>query len=117
MPIYEYECARCGHIMEAIQKISEAALTKCPACHKRGLQKRLTAAAFHLKGSGWYATDFKDKPKGGKGSEKDKDKATDTPAAKELAKSDTTATETKKPEPAKKSETAATKKPASSDGC
>ena len=63
MPIYEYECARCGHIMEAIQKISDAALTQCPACRKKGLRKRLTAAAFHLKGAGWYATDFKDKSK------------------------------------------------------
>jgi len=107
MPIYEYECAKCGHIMEAIQKISEAALTKCPVCHKRGLRKQLTAAAFHLKGTGWYATDFKDKAKVKKD---DKDKAADTPAAKEPAKSDAPATaETKKAEPAKKSETAATK--------
>jgi putative FmdB family regulatory protein len=106
MPIYEYECAKCGHIMEAIQKISDAALTKCPACHKRSLRKRVTAAAFHLKGTGWYATDFKDKAKVKKD---DKDKATDTPATKESAKSDTPATETKKSEPSKKSETAATK--------
>ena len=107
MPIYEYECAKCGHIMETIQKISDAALTQCPACRKKGLRKRLTAAAFHLKGAGWYATDFKDKSKVKKD---DKDKAADTPAAKEPATSDTPETaETKKTEPAKKPEPAATK--------
>lgn len=104
MPIYEYECARCGHIMETIQKISDAALTECPACHKHGLRKRLTAAAFHLKGTGWYVTDFKDKPKGGK----DRDKKADAPAAGETAKSDTPSAATEKTAPAKKPEPAAT---------
>ena len=107
MPIYEYECARCGHIMEAIQKVTEAALTECPACHKQGLRKQITAAAFHLKGSGWYATDFKDKSRVKKD---DKDKAADTPAAKEPVKSDTPAiTETKNTAQAKKPEPAGTK--------
>ena len=63
MPIYEYECGKCGHILEAIQKFSDAPLTECPACHEQRLHKRISAAAFHLKGSGWDATDFKDKPK------------------------------------------------------
>lgn len=63
MPIYEYECGNCGHTLEVIQKFSDAPLTECPACHKQQLQKRVSAAAFHLKGSGWYVTDFREKPK------------------------------------------------------
>ncbi len=63
MPIYEYECSACGHQMEAIQKFSDAPLTECPACAKATLRKRISAPAFHLKGTGWYVTDFKDKPK------------------------------------------------------
>jgi len=59
MPIYEYRCAVCGHQDEHLQKVSDAPLTVCPACGKRKYQKQLSAAGFHLKGTGWYATDFK----------------------------------------------------------
>jgi putative FmdB family regulatory protein len=59
MPIYEYRCEACGHQEDHLQKISEPALTKCPACGKKKYRKQLTAAGFQLKGSGWYATDFK----------------------------------------------------------
>lgn len=59
MPIYEYECLSCGHRMEAIQKISDDPLTDCPACSKPDLKKLISAAAFRLKGGGWYETDFK----------------------------------------------------------
>jgi len=59
MPIYEYRCAECGHDMEKLQKISDAALTDCPACGKPALQKLVSAAGFRLKGGGWYETDFK----------------------------------------------------------
>jgi putative FmdB family regulatory protein len=59
MPIYEYRCSACGHELEALQKLSEAPLLKCPACAKDTLTKLLSAAGFQLKGSGWYATDFK----------------------------------------------------------
>jgi putative FmdB family regulatory protein len=59
MPIYEYRCAACGQEHEALQKVSEPPLTDCPACGKPQLQKQLSAAGFQLKGSGWYATDFK----------------------------------------------------------
>ena len=59
MPIYSYKCDACGHAMDALQKMSDAALTDCPACGKPALSKQLTAAGFQLKGSGWYATDFK----------------------------------------------------------
>ena len=59
MPIYGYRCAECGEEHEALQKVSEPPLTICPACGKPALQKQLSAAGFQLKGSGWYATDFK----------------------------------------------------------
>jgi putative FmdB family regulatory protein len=59
MPIYEYVCSRCGHKLEALQKLSEAALTTCPACRAESLVKQVSAAGFQLKGSGWYATDFR----------------------------------------------------------
>ena len=59
MPIYEYRCGACGQEHEVLQKVSEPPLVKCPACGKRKLQKLLSAAGFQLKGSGWYATDFK----------------------------------------------------------
>lgn len=59
MPIYEYRCSSCGHELEALQKISEPALRTCPACQKDDLAKLVSAAGFQLKGSGWYATDFR----------------------------------------------------------
>lgn len=59
MPIYEYECATCGDIHEALQKISDPPLTDCTRCGASTLTKRVTAAAFRLAGSGWYETDFK----------------------------------------------------------
>ena len=59
MPIYEYRCNVCGHQEEHLQKVSEAPLTVCPACGKPEYRKQLSAAGFQLKGTGWYATDFK----------------------------------------------------------
>ena len=59
MPIYEYRCASCGFQREYLQKMSDAPLTDCPECGKATLGKMVTAAGFHLKGSGWYVTDFK----------------------------------------------------------
>src|SRR5438128_9863986 len=59
MPIYEYRCAACKHKLEALQKLSDAPLRTCPKCGKNDLTKLMSAAGFHLKGSGWYATDFK----------------------------------------------------------
>jgi putative FmdB family regulatory protein len=57
MPIYEYQCAACGQVVERWQKISDAPLTECPACGG-GLHKLISSCAFHLKGSGWYVTDY-----------------------------------------------------------
>jgi len=59
MPIYAYKCDACGHAKDVLQKMSDAPLTVCPACGAAAFTKQLTAAGFQLKGSGWYATDFK----------------------------------------------------------
>tara|TARA_R110002124_G_scaffold74771_2_gene200701 strand:- start:5640 stop:5954 length:315 start_codon:yes stop_codon:yes gene_type:complete len=59
MPIYEYQCEACHEQLEALQKISDAPLLECPRCGKPALKKKISAAAFRLKGSGWYETDFK----------------------------------------------------------
>ena len=59
MPIYEYQCTKCEHKLEALQKMSEKPLRDCPACGKSGLNKLISAASFRLKGGGWYETDFK----------------------------------------------------------
>jgi putative FmdB family regulatory protein len=59
MPIYAYRCGGCGHTKDVLQKLSDAPLTTCPACGAPSFSKQLTAAGFQLKGSGWYATDFK----------------------------------------------------------
>ncbi len=59
MPIYAYKCADCGFEQDVMQKMSDAPLTECPQCGKSSYAKQLTAAGFQLKGSGYYATDFK----------------------------------------------------------
>jgi len=59
MPIYEYACDDCGHQLEKLQKMSDAALTDCPACEKPSLKKMVSAAGFRLSGGGWYESDFK----------------------------------------------------------
>ena len=59
MPIYEYECQACGFRHEALQKMSDSPLTDCPQCKQSQLKKLVSAAAFRLKGGGWYETDFK----------------------------------------------------------
>ncbi|HEX5804841.1 MAG TPA: FmdB family zinc ribbon protein [Macromonas sp.] len=59
MPIYAYKCESCGHAKDVLQKIADAPLTDCPACGAAAFKKQLTAAGFQLKGSGWYATDFR----------------------------------------------------------
>jgi len=59
MPIYEYRCTDCGHQDEFLQKVSEPPMTVCPTCGRKSLTKLLSVAGFQLKGSGWYATDFK----------------------------------------------------------
>lgn len=74
MPIYAYKCSACGFAQDEMQKISDAPLTVCPSCAAAHYTKQLSAAGFALKGSGWYATDFKG------GGSKPADKPTDKPA-------------------------------------
>src|SRR5687768_11310403 len=73
MPIYAYKCSSCGHAKDVLQKLSDAPLTACPACGAATFSKQVTAAGFQLKGSGWYATDFR--------SHGTKPPASDTPAS------------------------------------
>ena len=63
MPIYEYVCDQCGHYLEALQKLSDEPLVFCPECGDAALRKQVSAAAFRLKGTGWYETDFKNSDK------------------------------------------------------
>jgi len=84
MPFYEYQCNNCGHALEAMQKVSDPPLKKCPDCGKPQLQKLMSAPVFRLKGGGWYETDFKsdqdnkrnlaDRPEDSPKEEKPKDK-------------------------------------------
>jgi len=60
MPIYEYECTECGHCEEVLQRFSDAPLTECPNCHGK-MKKLMSMNSFHLKGSGWYVTDYASK--------------------------------------------------------
>jgi putative FmdB family regulatory protein len=86
MPIYEYRCSSCGSKHEALQKLSDAPLSVCPSCQKSTLTKLVSAAGFQLKGSGWYATDFKNGSKPAK---------TDSKPATADTKSDGAAAESK----------------------
>jgi putative FmdB family regulatory protein len=83
MPIYEYRCAVCGHQQEFLQKVSDAPMAICTKCGKPSFSKMVTAAGFQLKGSGWYATDFRNsgsKP-AAKATEDSKGDAKPAPAA------------------------------------
>ena len=84
MPIYEYQCRSCQHELEALQRMSDDALIHCPECNEAALKKKMSAAAFQLKGSGWYETDFKNsgaKPKKAQADSKAPSKADTSKAA------------------------------------
>ena len=91
MPIYEYECQSCGHVLDALQKISDDPLKHCPDCGEPALKKLLSAPRFRLKGSGWYETDFKDKNRRNIASSDSKGGGKDKP--KDGGKSDSKKTE------------------------
>ena len=80
MPIYGYRCSNCGHADDHMQKLSDAPLTTCPSCQQASYEKQLSAAGFQLKGSGWYATDFKSSSKPASKEAKDESAST-APAA------------------------------------
>jgi putative FmdB family regulatory protein len=124
MPIYEYRCSNCGHHLEALQKMSESPLRKCPECGKSQLKRLVSASQFRLKGSGWYETDFKDKGETKRNlveraeSEPANDKPADTAAKDEAgkavaaAKTDDAAKKPAKPKPATAKPARAPRKPA-----
>ena len=92
MPIYEYECGACGATHEFIQKFSEGAKRKCPSCGKLRLKKKVSAAAFHLKGGGWYVTDFRD---GGKKKSSDSDASSESSTSESKSSGDSGSTDSK----------------------
>ena len=107
MPIYAYRCAACGHAKDVLQKLSDPPLTVCPSCGASSFAKQVTAAGFQLKGSGWYATDFKGngakKPDSGDGTKADAPKT-------DAAKTDAGKTDTGKADTAKAGESGAPSK-------
>ena len=103
MPIYEYRCRECGHQKEFLQRMSDAPLTDCPECGKPSFIKLLNAAGFQLKGTGWYATDFKNsgaKPAAKQDKSQSKQDKSDTKQDKPEIKQDKP--ETKQDKPAEK---------------
>ena len=106
MPIYAYRCSNCGHAQDVLQRMADPVLSVCPVCGQSSYVKQVTAAGFQLKGSGWYATDFRgdkktgkpveagdadngDPKDGDKGAEKGAEKGGDTPASGAEAKGET----------------------------
>lgn len=82
MPIYEYQCTHCGRTLEVMQKITDEPLETCPSC-KGKLRRLISLTSFQLKGSGWYATDYKDNGKKGK-----KEKRAEKPSEKKETQAD-----------------------------
>ena len=104
MPFYEYECTKCNHQTEVFQKISDPPITRCELCNGK-MKKLISQNTFHLKGSGWYVTDYASKTGGndGKTGAGDSDTSKNEPdkeakgTAEEPKKKETTSSETKKP--------------------
>jgi putative FmdB family regulatory protein len=91
MPFYEYQCKSCGHELEAMQKVSDPPLKKCPDCGKSQLQRLMSAPVFRLKGGGWYETDFK----GDKDSQRNLADRPEVDAPKDTKEADSTAKDDK----------------------
>ena len=109
MPIYAYKCESCGFAKDVLQKMSDPLLTDCPTCGASAFKKQVTAAGFQLKGSGWYATDFK----GGAAATS----ATATSAVSTSASSESAAASSESAKPSESSPTKAPAAPAASGGC
>ena len=99
MPIYEYECSKCSHYLEALQKIGDKPLRECPECGKHSLKRLVSAPMFRLAGSGWYETDFKSD----KESKRSLAKKEEAPAADSKSESKGEASSQAKKEPATES--------------
>lgn len=95
MPIYEYQCAHCQHLFDVMQKMSDDPVKNCPNCSKDTVVRLVSAAGFQLKGTGWYATDFKDKGKPKPESTKTEQKSVDSKTTEATA---TTSASAKKDE-------------------
>ena len=106
MPIYEYKCQSCGHELEKLQRMNDERLKECPDCGKAELHRLVSAAAFRLKGAGWYETDFK---KGDKKNLHDSGGSTST-SSKKSASDSTKPADTKKVDTKKADSTAKTSK-------
>jgi putative FmdB family regulatory protein len=115
MPIYEYRCGSCSHELDALQKINDSPLRKCPECGKLTLRRLISAPVFRLKGGGWYETDFKgdgDKKRNlVETSESSNNESSDSSKSADSAKSDASA----KPEGAAKETKKPAEKPAASE--
>jgi putative FmdB family regulatory protein len=103
MPIYEYRCGSCSHELDALQKISDSPLRKCPECGKLTLRRLISAPVFRLKGGGWYETDFKggDQKRNlvetSSSESSESSKSADSAKSDTAAKADTATKETSKP--------------------
>ena len=91
MPIYEYQCDDCNHVLDALQKVNDKPLVDCPECGKNTLRRLISAPNFRLKGEGWYETDFKKENRKNVADQKD-----EKPEKKESSKSDNDSDKTKK---------------------
>lgn len=98
MPIYEYQCADCHHQFDVLQKISDASPEQCPECSKGHIIRLVSAAGFQLKGSGWYATDFKNKGKPEAASTSEKPSTDAKPSVTKTTDASTTSSVSKKGE-------------------
>jgi putative FmdB family regulatory protein len=108
MPIYEYQCEKCGHHLEALQKLSDKPLRECPECGRHRLKRLMSAPRFRLAGSGWYETDFKSDQESKRNlldqGEKEAPKAEEKGESKTESKAETKAGSTTEAKPAGKAE-------------
>ena len=113
MPIYEYRCESCDHRLEKLQKMSEGDLVDCPECERPALKRLISAAAFRLKGTGWYETDFKKDNKRNLAEDSSKDSGGSSKSSSGDASKKAAATSTDSS--AKKTESKPATKPASKE--
>jgi putative FmdB family regulatory protein len=102
MPFYEYQCAACGHHHEELQRVSDRALRKCPACGRPALKRLVSAPVFRLKGGGWYETDFKSEQEGKRNLAGEKEPATADGPPAEKPKEEKAEAKPAEPRPAEK---------------
>jgi putative FmdB family regulatory protein len=95
MPTYEYQCFDCNEQFERFQKISDPAVSECPSCGGSNVKRLISATAFHLKGTGWYKTDYGSSPNGGASKSSDHSKGSTTAEASPDKSGEKTPTESK----------------------